>query len=46
MMSRSSPALKAAILTWRRGYPLPTDLWVKLTNQGFNVAALEQRYSA
>lgn len=42
---RSSPALQAAILNWQRGYPIPTDLWVKLTNQGFDVPALERRYS-
>ena len=38
-------AMNAAILTWKRGYPIPADLWVKLTNQGYDVAALERQYS-
>lgn len=41
---RNTPALDAAILTWKRGYPIPVDLWAKLTNQGYDVAALERRH--
>ncbi|MEY9719300.1 hypothetical protein ABIA22_001790 [Sinorhizobium fredii] len=41
---RNTNALNAAILTWKRGFPIPADLWAKLTNQGYDVAALERRH--
>ena len=37
--------LKTAILHWKRGTPLPTDLWADLAAEGFDVSALERRYS-
>ncbi|MER8422501.1 hypothetical protein [Mesorhizobium sp. M1403] len=43
-MIRPTPALNAAILTWKRGFPIPVDLWAKLTDQGFDVASLERRH--
>lgn len=39
-----SPTLNAAILTWMRGHPIPTDMWVKLASQGYDVSSLERRY--
>ncbi|UWU09426.1 hypothetical protein [Sinorhizobium medicae] len=41
---KASNALNAAILTWKRGFPIPTDLWAKLADQGYNVSSLERRY--
>jgi len=37
--------LSIAKLLWKRGQPLPVDLYMKLTDQGYDVAALERRYS-
>lgn len=42
-MSRN---LSLAIHMWRQGYPIPVDLHTALTNEGLNVARLEQRYRA
>lgn len=41
---RNTPALNTAILFWNRGLPIPTDLWAKLSDQGYDVAALERRH--
>jgi hypothetical protein len=43
-MSLPAP-LVTAILLWKRGYPLPLDLETKLMSLGFDVPALETRYS-
>ncbi|WP_268812720.1 hypothetical protein [Sinorhizobium meliloti] len=40
----NTPALNTAILFWKRGLPIPTDLWAKLSDQGYDVAALERRH--
>ncbi|WP_287248880.1 hypothetical protein [Mesorhizobium sp.] len=37
--------LQTAIMHWKRGYPLPTDLALKLASLGYDVHALEARYS-
>ncbi|AIK68492.1 hypothetical protein Lo5R7ANS_22 [Mesorhizobium phage vB_MloP_Lo5R7ANS] len=37
--------LTIAKLLWKRGQPLPVDLYMKLTDLGHNVEALERRYS-
>ena len=37
--------LNTAIMHWKRGYPLPVDLAMKLAALGYDVPALERRYS-
>jgi hypothetical protein len=37
--------LTIAKLLWKRGQPLPVDLAFKLSDLGYDVAALERRYS-
>lgn len=37
--------LTLAKFHWKRGQPLPVDLYLKLTAQGFDVEALERKYS-
>lgn len=41
----TSNTLKACILLWKAGARVPVDLIVTLTNQGFDVPALERQYS-
>lgn len=36
--------LKTAILHWKRGLPLPTDLEAKLIAQGIDTHTLQNRY--
>lgn len=37
--------LATAILHWKRGLPLPTDIAAALDALGLDIAALEARYS-
>ncbi|WP_352794454.1 hypothetical protein [Mesorhizobium sp. M0243] len=37
--------LTLAKFHWKRGRPLPVDLFIKLTDLGFDVEALERHYS-
>ncbi|WP_280951021.1 hypothetical protein [Mesorhizobium sp. WSM4312] len=37
--------LTLAKFHWKRGQPLPVDLFIKLTYLGFDVEALERHYS-
>jgi hypothetical protein len=46
MDGSSMSHLTLAKLLWKRGQPLPVDLYIKLTDQGFDVEALERHYSA
>jgi hypothetical protein len=36
--------LIAARQIWAHGEPLPVDLYVRLTNEGYDVDAMEQEY--
>jgi hypothetical protein len=40
----STSALSAAITFWKRGCAIPRALYVRLISDGYDVAALEQRY--
>ncbi|WP_281405430.1 MULTISPECIES: hypothetical protein [unclassified Mesorhizobium] len=40
-----NPKLTAAILLWKRGQVIPVDLAFQLSALGFDVEALERRYS-
>lgn len=44
-MDKHHPALAAAIKLWRHGYPVPLDIIGQLLADGFDVEALERRYS-
>jgi hypothetical protein len=37
--------LQTAIMNWKRGYQLSVDLAFKLADLGYDVAALEAKYS-
>jgi hypothetical protein len=39
-----SPPIAYAIILWKRGLPLPVDLYIQLRNEGHNVEALEAKY--
>lgn len=41
-MNRDDYSLKSAILIWRRGEMIDCAHWVRLTNLGLNVPALER----
>lgn len=45
-MMRTTNALRAAILLWKRGDAPDTSLYMKLSTQGYDVASLERRYRA
>lgn len=36
--------LREAVQEWRRGFPIPLDLYARMAQEGFDVPALEQRY--
>jgi hypothetical protein len=38
--------LATAIILWKRGLPLPVDLFVQLHNEGHDVPRLEAKYRA
>jgi hypothetical protein len=35
-----------AIILWKRGLPIPVDLFIQLHNEGHNMPALEAKYRA
>lgn len=43
-MDRMQPELARAILHWKRGLPIPLDLYAELRQLGLNVERLEQKY--
>jgi hypothetical protein len=36
--------MATAIILWKRGQPLPVDLYIQLRNEGHNVERLEAKY--
>jgi len=43
---RLTPPIATAIILWKRGLPLPVDLYVQLRNEGHDVERLEAKYRA